>query len=461
MKKVITRFAPSPTGTLHIGGVRTALFNYVYAKQKDGLFLIRIEDTDRERSTKEYEKDILDNLSSIGLSPDQKPINQSERNEIYTKAAEKIFESGNAYWCDCTPEELDKMRNEQTAAGIKPMYDGRSRNLGLERSEKTVLRLATPEDGDIIVNDIIRGEIKFNNNELDDLILLRSDGTPTYHLCNVVDDYEQKVTTVIRGEDHISNTPRQIHIQNALGYPELEYAHLPLVLGTDKKRLSKRNAATSLEEYREKGYLDSAILNTLARLGWSKGDKEIFYLNDLIKDFDIKEVQKAGAIFDISKLDWLNSQHLANLSLEDFKNQLEPFLDKLNININDHHDVDLLIQSMRTSDNTYSGIAESLIPYYREIESYDEKVITKFIKDKSILKSLNDIFVNVNNWDENSIDIVLKEFQTQNELSVPAVNQPIRIALTGSTKSPSLGLTLVIFGKEKSIERINNLLNYL
>ena len=461
MKKVITRFAPSPTGTLHIGGVRTALFNYVYAKQNDGLFLIRIEDTDRERSTKEYEKDILDNLSSIGLSPDQKPINQSERNEIYTKAAEKIVESGNAYWCDCSPEELDKMRNEQTAAGIKPMYDGRSRNLGLERSEKTVLRLATPEDGDIIVNDIIRGEIKFNNNELDDLILLRSDGTPTYHLCNVVDDYEQNVTTVIRGEDHISNTPRQIHIQNALGYPELEYAHLPLVLGTDKKRLSKRNAATSLEEYREKGYLDSAILNTLARLGWSKGDKEIFYLNDLIKDFDIKEVQKAGAIFDISKLDWLNSQHLANLSLEDFKNQLEPFLDKLNININDHHDVDLLIQSMRTSDNTYSGIAESLIPYYREIESYDEKAITKFIKDKSILNSLKDVFVNIDNWNESSIDIALKEFQTQNELSVPAVNQPIRIALTGSTKSPSLGLTLSIFGKEKSIERVENLLSYV
>tara|TARA_Y100000994_G_scaffold131765_1_gene108000 strand:- start:206 stop:1426 length:1221 start_codon:yes stop_codon:yes gene_type:complete len=395
MKKVITRFAPSPTGTLHIGGVRTALFNYVYAKQNDGLFLIRIEDTDRERSTKEYEKDILDNLSSIGLSPDQKPINQSERNEIYTKAAEKIIESGNAYWCDCSPEELDKMRNEQTAAGIKPMYDGRSRNLGLERSEKTVLRLATPEDGNIIVNDIIRGEIKFNNNELDDLILLRSDGTPTYHLCNVVDDYEQKVTTVIRGEDHISNTPRQIHIQNALGYPELEYAHLPLVLGTDKKRLSKRNAATSLEEYRKKGYLDSAILNTLARLGWSKGDKEIFYLNDLIKDFDIKEVQKAGAIFDISKLDWLNSQHLANLSLKEFKIQLEPFLDKLNININDHHDVDFLIQSMRTSDNTYSGIAESLIPYYQEIESYDQKAITKFIKDKSILNSLKDIFTNI------------------------------------------------------------------
>ena len=459
MKKVITRFAPSPTGTLHIGGVRTALFNYVYAKQNDGLFLVRIEDTDRERSTKEYEKNILDNLISIGLNPDQTPINQSERNEIYIKAAEKIIESGNAYWCDCSSEELDKMRQEQTAAGMKPMYDGRSRNLGLQRSENTALRLATPESGEIVVNDIIRGEIKFNNTELDDLILLRSDGTPTYHLCNVVDDYEQGVTTVIRGEDHISNTPRQIHIQNALGYPELEYAHLPLVLGTDKKRLSKRNAATSLEEYREKGYLDSAILNTLARLGWSKGDNEVFYLDDLIKDFDIKEVQKAGAIFDISKLDWLNSQHLTNLSLDEFKKQLEPFLNKLDININNHENIDLLMESMRTADNNYSGIANSLIPYYRDIDGYDEKAIKKFIKDKSILFNIKDILNGINDWNEISIDEALKEYQSKNDLSVPSVNQPIRIALTGSTKSPSLGLTLVIFGKNQSIERIDKLLN--
>ena len=459
MKKVITRFAPSPTGTLHIGGVRTALFNYVYAKQNDGLFLVRIEDTDRERSTIEHEKNILDNLTSIGLKPDQTPINQSERNEIYIKAAEKIIESGNAYWCDCSSEELDKMRQEQTAAGMKPMYDGRSRDLGLERSEKTVLRLATPENGEIVVKDIIRGEIKFDNSELDDLILLRSDGTPTYHLCNVVDDYEQGVTTVIRGEDHISNTPRQIHIQNALGYPELEYAHLPLVLGTDKKRLSKRNAATSLEEYREKGYLDSAILNTLARLGWSKGDNEVFYLDDLIKDFDIREVQKAGAIFDISKLDWLNSQHLANLSLEDFKKQLEPFLNKLDIDINNHINVNLLIESMRSADNNFSEIANALKPYYQDIDTYDEKAIQKFLKDKSILSNIKDILDGISEWDENSIDEALKDYQSKNELSVPAVNQPIRIALTGSTKSPSLGLTLVIFGKNKSIERIDKLLN--
>ena len=462
MKKVITRFAPSPTGTLHIGGVRTALFNYVYAKQNDGLFLVRIEDTDRERSTKEYEKNILDNLASIGLKPDQAPINQSERNEIYIQAAEKIIESGNAYWCDCSTEELDKMREEQTAAGKKPMYDGRSRNLGLKKSDKTVLRLATPENGDIVVNDIIRGEISFQNSELDDLILLRSDGTPTYHLCNVVDDYEQGVTTVIRGEDHISNTPRQIHIQNALGYPQLEYAHLPLVLGADKKRLSKRHAATNLEEYRSQGYLDSAIINTLARLGWSKGDNEVFYLDDLIKDFNIKEVQKAGAIFDLTKLEWVNSQHLSNLTLDEFKDHLKPFLSKININIENHSNVDLLISAMRSSENTLAGIAESLVPYYNDELIYDTNAIDKFLSDNTIiLDDIKDILSDLEDWTEDNLENALKAYQTDKNLPIPKVNQPIRIALTGSTKSPSLGLTLSIFGKDVAIKRIEALIAFL
>ena len=462
MKKVVTRFAPSPTGTLHIGGVRTALFNYVYAKQNDGLFLVRIEDTDRERSTKEFEKNILDNLTSIGLIPDKKPINQSERNEIYIKAAEKIIESGHAYWCDCSPDELDQMRKEQIAAGKKPMYDGRSRYLGLDRNEKTVLRLATPEEGDIVVKDLIRGEIAFKNSELDDLILLRSDGTPTYHLCNVVDDFEQGVTTVIRGEDHISNTPRQIHIQNALGYPQLEYAHLPLVLGTDKKRLSKRHAATNLEEYRSQGYLDSAIINTLARLGWSKGDNEVFYLNDLIKDFNIQEVQKAGAIFDLTKLEWVNSQHLSNLSIDEFKQHLEPFLSKIDIDIENHSNVNLLINSMRSSENTLEGIAKSLIPYYKDELDYDKKAISKFCSDNStILDDIKDLLLNIDNWTEDNLDDALKSYQTEKNLPVPKVNQPIRIALTGSTKSPSLGLTLSIFGKELSIKRIDDLITHL
>ena len=461
VSKVVTRFAPSPTGTLHIGGVRTALFNYVYAKQNEGLFLVRIEDTDKERSKKEYEKNILDSLASIGLSPDEKPINQSERNDVYVDAAKKIFESGNAYWCDCSKEELEEMRKQQEKDGKKPMYDGRSRNKGLKQSENTVLRLATPEDGEIIVNDLIRGKVVFQNSELDDLILLRSDGTPTYHLCNVVDDFEQNVTTVIRGEDHLSNTPRQIHIQNALGYPALEYAHLPLVLGPDKRRLSKRHAATSLEEYKSDGYLDSAILNTLARLGWSKGDQEVFYMEDLIRDFNISDVQKAGAIFDITKLDWLNTQHIANLSFEDFKKELKPFLKDLSIDIDNHQNVDLLLSSMRTVESTFKKIADDLIPYYVEVNTYNQQAIDKFVDNEGlkILNDLSGILLSIDEWSENNIDNALKNYQNENNCPVPKVNQPIRIALTGSTKSPSLGLTLAIFGKNEALKRINNLID--
>ena len=463
VSKVVTRFAPSPTGTLHIGGVRTALFNYVYAKQNEGLFLVRIEDTDKERSKKEYEKNILDSLASIGLSPDEKPINQSERNDVYVDAAKKIFESGNAYWCDCSKEELEEMRKQQEKDGKKPMYDGRSRNKGLKQSENTVLRLATPEDGEIIVNDLIRGKVVFQNSELDDLILLRSDGTPTYHLCNVVDDFEQNVTTVIRGEDHLSNTPRQIHIQNALGYPALEYAHLPLVLGPDKRRLSKRHAATSLEEYKSEGYLDSAILNTLARLGWSKGDQEVFYMEDLIRDFNISDVQKAGAIFDITKLDWLNTQHIANLSFEDFKKELKPFLKDLSIDIDNHQNVDLLLSSMRTVESTFKKIADDLIPYYFEVNTYNQQAIDKFVDNEGlkILNDLSGILLSIDEWSENNIDNALKNYQNENNCPVPKVNQPIRIALTGSTKSPSLGLTLAIFGKNEALKRIDNLIDYI
>ena len=461
VSKVVTRFAPSPTGTLHIGGVRTALFNYVYAKQNEGLFLVRIEDTDKERSKKEYEKNILDSLASIGLSPDEKPINQSERNDVYVDAAKKIFESGNAYWCDCSKEELEEMRKQQEKDGKKPMYDGRSRNKGLKQSENTVLRLATPEDGEIVVDDLIRGKVVFQNSELDDLILLRSDGTPTYHLCNVVDDFEQNVTTVIRGEDHLSNTPRQIHIQNALGYPALEYAHLPLVLGPDKRRLSKRHAATSLEEYKSDGYLDSAILNTLARLGWSKGDQEVFYMEDLIRDFNIRDVQKAGAIFDITKLDWLNTQHIANLSFEDFKKELKPFLEDLSIDIDSHQNVDLLLSSMRTVESTFKKIADDLIPYYFEVNTYNQQAIDKFVDNEGlkILNDLSEILLSIDEWSENNIDNALKNYQNENDCPVPKVNQPIRIALTGSTKSPSLGLTLAIFGKNEALKRINNLID--
>ena len=460
--KVVTRFAPSPTGTLHIGGVRTALFNYVYAKKMGGLFLIRIEDTDRQRSTKEFEKNILDSLNSIGLSPDLVPINQSERTDIYTEAADEIYKSGKAYYCNCSKERLDEMRSAQQLNGQKPQYDGKCRNLNIEKSSNTVLRLKTPLDGQVLMKDYVRGDITFENSELDDLIILRSDGTPTYHLCNVVDDYEQGVTTVIRGEDHISNTPRQIHIQQALGYPELEYAHLPLVLGADKKRLSKRHAATSLEEYKNEGYLDSAILNTLARLGWSKGEKEVFYLDDLIKDFEITEVQKAGAIFDMTKLDWLNTQHLSNLSLEEFKDYLRPFLCSIDINLDDHPKCDLLVDAMRSSESNLLNIAKGLVPYFKGVTEYNPKAVKKFLADSgNMLSSIEEILESLNVWDEESIDLALKNFQSSSDLPTPRVNQPIRVAVTGGTKSPSLGLTLEIIGKEDSLMRIKKALEFI
>jgi glutamyl-tRNA synthetase len=462
LKKVITRFAPSPTGTLHIGGVRTALFNYVYAKKHSGKFLVRIEDTDRERSTKEYEKNILDSLDSIGLSPDEKPINQSERGDIYRAAAQKIIDSGQAYYCNCSVERLEKMRSEQQADGQKPQYDGKCRNLNLQKSSDTVLRLKTPLDGKIVVKDHVRGDIIFNNEELDDLIILRSDGSPTYHLCNVVDDYEQGVTTVIRGEDHISNTPRQIHIQNALDYPKLEYAHLPLVLGADKKRLSKRHAATSLAEYKDEGYLDSAILNTLARLGWSRGEKEVFYLEDLIKDFEISEVQKAGAIFDVTKLDFLNSQHMANLSRDEFITAINPFLNNHDINLNDHPKKDLLIESMRSSSNTLKGVSKNLVCYFKDIDTYDKKAIDKFIgSSDKIINDLKNKIVELDIWEEDSLDNLLLEYREEHDLPIPKVNQPIRIALTGSTNSPSLGTTLYLFEKEEVLKRLDDLISFL
>ena len=456
---IITRFAPSPTGTLHIGGVRTALFNYIYAKQNNGKFLVRIEDTDQVRSKTEFEENIITGLHDMGLKPDADPVRQSERKHLYLDAAHRIIESGQGYYCNCSTERLDELRNAQMKAGKKPMYDGKCRDKGLEKSEKTVLRLKTPNDGKVRFNDLVRGEVVFNNSELDDLILLRSNGTPTYHLCVVVDDADQGVTTVIRGEDHLSNTPRQIHIQQALELPALEYAHLPLVLGENKKRLSKRDSVTSLDEYISKGYLQTSMINMLGRLGWSKGDKEVFYIDDLLKDFRIQEVQKAGAVFDLKKLDWINTNHLANLSLEDFIIQLNPYLDELGIKMNNRQNAEIIIKNLRTTASTLSEIARDLIPYFDDIKEYDQKSVEKFIAgSKNILEYVLRQIEPLDQWTEQTLDELLAKCQKELDLKTPQLNQPIRVALVGSTKSPSLGLTLSLIGKELSLERIKKAL---
>ena len=456
---ITTRFAPSPTGTLHIGGVRTALFNYIYAKQNKGKFLVRIEDTDQVRSKTEFEENIITGLHDMGLKPDADPVRQSERKHLYLDAAHRIIESGQGYYCNCSPERLDELRNSQMKAGKKPMYDGKCRDKGLEKSKNTVLRLKTPNDGEVRFNDLVRGEVVFNNSELDDLILLRSNGTPTYHLCVVVDDADQGVTTVIRGEDHLSNTPRQIHIQQALELPALEYAHLPLVLGENKKRLSKRDSVTSLDEYISKGYLQTSMINMLGRLGWSKGDKEIFYIDDLLKDFRIQEVQKAGAVFDLKKLDWINTNHLANLNLEDFIIQLNPYLDQLGIKISNRQNAESIIENLRTTASTLSEIAIDLIPYFADIKKYDQKPVEKFIAgSKNILEYVLRQLEPLDQWNEQALDEVLAKCQKELDLKTPQLNQPIRVALVGSTKSPSLGLTLSLIGKELSLERIKKAL---
>ena len=456
---IITRFAPSPTGTLHIGGVRTALFNYIYAKQNNGKFLVRIEDTDQVRSKTEFEENIITGLHDMGLKPDADPVRQSERKHLYLDAAHRIIESGQGYYCNCSTERLDELRNAQMKAGKKPMYDGKCRDKGLEKSEKTVLRLKTPNDGKVRFNDLVRGEVVFNNSELDDLILLRSNGTPTYHLCVVVDDADQGVTTVIRGEDHLSNTPRQIHIQQALELPALEYAHLPLVLGENKKRLSKRDSVTSLDEYISKGYLQTSMINMLGRLGWSKGDKEIFYIDDLLKDFRIQEVQKAGAVFDLKKLDWINANHLANLSLEDFIIQLNPYLDELGIKMSNRLNAEIIIENLRTTASTLSEIGIDLIPYFDDIKDYDQKSVEKFIVgSKNILEYVLRQLESLDQWTEQGLDEVLAKCQKELDLKTPQLNQPIRVALVGSTKSPSLGLTLSLIGKELSLERVKKAL---
>ena len=456
---IITRFAPSPTGALHIGGVRTALFNYIYAKQNNGKFLVRIEDTDQVRSKTEFEENIITGLHDMGLKPDADPVRQSERKHLYLDAAHRIIESGQGYYCNCSTERLDELRNAQMKAGKKPMYDGKCRDKGLEKSENTVLRLKTPNDGEVRFNDLVRGEVVFNNSELDDLILLRSNGTPTYHLCVVVDDADQGVTTVIRGEDHLSNTPRQIHIQQALKLPALEYAHLPLVLGENKKRLSKRDSVTSLDEYISRGYLQTSMINMLGRLGWSKGDKEIFYIDDLLKDFRIQEVQKAGAVFDLKKLDWINTNHLANLSLEDFIIQLNPYLDELGIKISNRKNAETIIENLRTTASTLSEIAIDLIPYFTDIKEYDQKSVEKFIAgSKNILEYVLRQLEPLDHWTEQALDEILAKCQKELDLKTPQLNQPIRVALVGSTKSPSLGLTLGLIGKELSLERIKKAL---
>ena len=377
MSAVRTRFAPSPTGYLHIGGVRTALFSWLYARHHGGTFGLRIEDTDRERSTKESIQQILDGLTWLGIDWDEGPYYQSTRQSAHIESANKLLSEGNAYRCYCSPKELEEMREKARNEGRPPRYNRKCRNRTDEPDLPFVLRFAAPEEGQTVIHDLLRGDVVFDNAQLDDMIILRSDGTPTYNFVFVVDDIEMKISHVIRGDDHLANTPRQAMIYHGLEQTLPHFAHVPLILGTDKKRLSKRHGATSVQAYKHEGYLSEAMINYLVRLGWSHGDQEIFTRKEVIKLFDLGPIGTSSAIFDVDKLTWLNSQHLNKMTPAEIMPNLNPFLvgEGVHVDPDEKSQVRLhrIIKSLQERSRTLLELTRSIRYFYRSDFEYDPK----------------------------------------------------------------------------------------
>ena len=419
VKEVVTRFAPSPTGYLHIGGVRTALFNYIFAKKNQGKFLVRIEDTDKERSEEQFIEAIMEGLDWVGLNPDFEPIKQSERFDIYKEEATRLMDLGEAY------------------------------------EDEGAVRLKVKREGSTLVKDLVYGDIEFLNSELDDIVILRSDGSPTYHFCNVIDDNSQGVSHIIRGEDHLPNTPKQIQIVNALGYKEFQYAHLPLVLGEDKKRLSKRHAATDLMAYKNLGYLPEAVKNTLTRLGWSKGDKEIFTISEIINTFDIKDVSRSGAVFDIGKMNFVNQHHLSSLTDEELISLIKPFNEMNNFDLSNHHDPKKLIRLCVTSGNNLSEISKFIQPFVNDFENYNEDDLKKHLLESGdVIDFFLSELAGIDDWSEESFESVINKALEELKLPMPKIGLPIRVALLGRKNSPHLSSTIYLIAKESALSRL-------
>lgn len=460
--KVRVRFAPSPTGHLHIGGARTALFNYLYARHYKGTFILRIEDTDRTRSTEEYIDSIIEGMKWLNLDWDEGPYRQTDRFDIYRSYAGKLLKEGKAYYCYCAPEELEQRRKEALAQGKPLKYDGRCRNLEEPISgRKPAVRFKMQKEGETIVNDLIRGRIVFENALLDDLIIMRSDGTPTYNFTVVVDDVDMNITHVIRGDDHLNNTPKQIHIYRAIGYEVPLFAHLPMILGSDKTRLSKRHGATSVIAYKETGYLPEALVNYLVRLGWSYGDQEVFTREELIEDFSFDNVGKSAAVFNPEKLLWLNSQYIINSSSEKLAELVMPFLLKEKI-VNDGQTVDKgwlskAINTQKERSKTLIELAHSLRYYISEDVEYNEKAKVKFLNEKTLsyLIELKDSLASISDFSASEIEKVFISIIEKHGIKLGNLAQPVRVAMTGKTESPGIFEVLEIIGKEKTLKRLD------
>lgn len=459
---VRTRFAPSPTGYLHIGGARTALFSWLYAKN-GGVFILRIEDTDRERSTQEAVEAILDGMEWLGMEQDEGPFYQTQRFDRYKEVIQQLLDSDHAYYCNCSRERLDRLREAQMANKEKPKYDGCCRDKALAEAEDTVVRFKNQLEGDVVITDHVRGRVVINNRELDDLIIERSDGTPTYNLSVVVDDWDMKITHVIRGDDHLNNTPRQINILNALGAQIPEYAHIPMINGPDGKKLSKRHGAVSVMQYHEEGYLREAVINYLVRLGWSHGDQEIFSLDELIEKFDIKDINKSASNFNIEKLQWLNQQYLMKLDPVKIAEQLAFYMLEHGINIEAGPKLTDIVLLLRERSKTLVEMVENSRFFYETAVEYDAGAMKKHIKEgtAAILDSVSTKLTALDEWKAEAIHHVVQEVVNEQGAGFPKVAQPLRIAVTGSTTSPSIDVTLDLLGRDKTLDRIRKLLEYI
>jgi len=462
-EKVVTRFPPSPTGYLHIGGARTALFNWLFARRRGGVFILRIEDTDRERSSNEATEAIIESMKWLGLDWDQGPFFQSRRYPLYNEMIERLIVSGRAYYCDCSPEDLERRRKEAMARGLKPKYDGRCRERGLGPGPGTVVRLKSPLSGVTHFEDLIKGPIRVSNDELDDLVLRRSDGSPTYHMAVVADDVSLGITHVIRGDDHVNNTPRQIQIYEALGEKIPHYGHVPMILGPDKTRLSKRHGAMSVLAYRDMGYLPDALINALARLGWSYGDQEKFSREEMVEKFSLESVGRSAGVFNFEKLLDLNAWYMRESDVEALSEAVIPFLEKLGVERPDKSFLVKAVGTLKMRSKTLVDLAKDALFYFQDEISYESSARDKFLVSQVAvpMRELQKALSRIEGFDQLALEKAFEGFLAASGLTLKAIAQPLRVSLTGRTASPGLFEVMEVLGKERALKRIDKALAFI
>ncbi|MGD9843512.1 MAG: glutamate--tRNA ligase [Steroidobacteraceae bacterium] len=461
---VRTRFAPSPTGMLHIGGVRTALFSWLYARHHNGKFILRVEDTDIERSTEAATQVILDGMQWLGLTADEGPYYQTRRMDRYREVIEQWLREGKAYRCYCTKEELEALRASQMAAKQNPRYDGRWRDrTDVREGVPPVIRFKNPLEGTVLVDDQIHGRVAFENTQLDDLIIARSDGTPTYNFCVVIDDMDMGVTHVVRGDDHLNNTPRQINMLRALGATPPVYAHLPMILGPDGAKLSKRHGAVSVMQYQDEGYLPEALLNYLVRLGWSHGDQEVFTLEEMTRLFDIKDVNKSASAFNPEKLLWLNQQHIMKAPAAELAIGLRDQLGRLGVETNDQALLEAVANILRERAKTLKEMAQTGLYFFRDFDSYDEKAAKKNLtaEAKPILAALEAGLAASSDWNAVAIHEVINAVAAQFDVGLGKVAQPLRVAVCGGAVSPPIDATVALVSRAAVVARLKRAAEYV